>query len=227
MAGATMGSVSNPPLPRRASGRPRASSKEMLEEAAAELFVENTYERTTIEQIAQRAGVSRNTFFNYFASKSDLLWARLDDGVDLLAERLAEASTHPIDPYDAVERSIAQTLEGLARGPAPLVLTQYEVMGVDDDLRAGGLARALRHAEVIERFLASRLGPGSPSARAISLAVVGATAAAVGEWATAGPGREGPGAYAVVAVHPVLTGFRSADASAGDGIEPPEVVEGL
>ncbi|MCS5498733.1 TetR/AcrR family transcriptional regulator [Cnuibacter physcomitrellae] len=219
--------MSNRPSPRRPAGRPRASSKEMLEEAAAELFVENTYERTTIEQIAQRAGVSRNTFFNYFASKSDLLWARLDDGVDLLAERLAEASTHPIDPYEAVERAVAETLEGLARGPAPLVLTQYEVMGVDDDLRAGGLTRALRHAEVIERFLASRLGPEAPSARAVSLAVVGAAAAAVGEWATAGPDRTGPGSYAIAAVHPVLAGYRAADRPRPAGSAPHSSREGL
>ena len=53
----------------------------MLAEAAAELFLEQTYAGTTIEDIAQRAGVSRATFFNYFAAKSDLLWVEVDESL--------------------------------------------------------------------------------------------------------------------------------------------------
>ena len=45
-------------------GRPRASSKDVLEEAASELFLEKGYLATSIDDIAQRAGVSRATFFN-------------------------------------------------------------------------------------------------------------------------------------------------------------------
>ena len=67
--------------PRNGSGRPRASSRAMLAEAAAELFLEQTYAGTTIDQIAQRAGVSRNTFFNYFPAKSDVLWYEVDDAL--------------------------------------------------------------------------------------------------------------------------------------------------
>ncbi|MBC7441420.1 MAG: TetR family transcriptional regulator, partial [Ramlibacter sp.] len=63
------------------AGRPRGSSRAMLEEAAAELFLEQTYAGTTIEQITRRAGVSRNTFFNYFRAKSDLLWVDVDAGL--------------------------------------------------------------------------------------------------------------------------------------------------
>lgn len=67
--------------PRRA-GRPRAASREILEEAACELFLERGYDATSVADITSRAGVSRSTFFNYVESKSDLLWARFDDAVD-------------------------------------------------------------------------------------------------------------------------------------------------
>ncbi|HNP15950.1 MAG TPA: helix-turn-helix domain-containing protein, partial [Terrimesophilobacter sp.] len=64
------------------AGRPKASSRGTIEEAAAELFLEQSYSGTTIEEITQRAGVSRATFFNYFESKSDLLWIDADRAIE-------------------------------------------------------------------------------------------------------------------------------------------------
>ena len=60
------------------SGRPRSSSRGMIAEAAAELFLEQTYTGTTVDDIARRSGVSRATFFNYFGSNSDLLLLEVD-----------------------------------------------------------------------------------------------------------------------------------------------------
>jgi len=190
------------------AGRPRASSQQMLEEAASELFLEQGYAKTTIEQITQRAGVSRNTFFNYFGSKSELLWVELDASRAALEAALA-ALPAGIDPLEGVERALRQTASGFGAARAPLVLTQWEVMGVDDELRATGLARALAHADAIETHLASRLtGPDAAfRARAVALAVLGAAAAAVGRWAAAGPSRESLEAYLERVVHPVITGF--------------------
>ncbi|MDQ4138682.1 MAG: TetR/AcrR family transcriptional regulator, partial [Actinomycetota bacterium] len=75
------------------SGRPRVSSRRTIEEAAAELFLEQGYDRTTVDDIARRAGVGRATFFNYFPSKPDLLWVDVDEGLARLQEAL-----HGIEP---------------------------------------------------------------------------------------------------------------------------------
>jgi AcrR family transcriptional regulator len=48
------------------AGRPKASSRETIAEAACELFLEQGYEQTSIADISTRAGVSRSSFFNYF-----------------------------------------------------------------------------------------------------------------------------------------------------------------
>ena len=63
------------------AGRPKASSRETLAEAACELFLERGYDATSVADITQRAGVSRSSFFNYFSSKSDVLWSGLDDRI--------------------------------------------------------------------------------------------------------------------------------------------------
>jgi AcrR family transcriptional regulator len=64
----------------------------MLEEAAGELFLERGYAATSVADVTQRAGVSRSTFFNYFETKSDLLWAAFDDAVRTLRTHLTLSS---------------------------------------------------------------------------------------------------------------------------------------
>lgn len=51
--------------------RHRDQTSREIHEAAWELSRHNGYGATTVEAIAERAGVSRRTFFNYFACKED------------------------------------------------------------------------------------------------------------------------------------------------------------
>src|SRR5699024_10751968 len=77
----------------RSAGRPKAISRDMLEESACELFLEQGYEATSVVDITSRAGVSRATFFNYVDSKAGLLWASVDDVID---EIEGELGTQPV-----------------------------------------------------------------------------------------------------------------------------------
>jgi len=54
-----------------------------LQQAAMELFLEKGYERTTVEEIAQRAQLTQRTFFRYFADKREVLFS--DNGAFELA----------------------------------------------------------------------------------------------------------------------------------------------
>ncbi|MWJ87011.1 TetR/AcrR family transcriptional regulator, partial [Clavibacter michiganensis] len=127
--------------PARPAGRPRRSSRATLEEAAAELFLENTYAATTVEQIAQRAGVSRATFFNYFASKADLLWAGLDDTLRAFGDALSSVGPAGA-PVDGVVDALIAAACSRGVGWLPLALTQHEVMGLGSDVPGEGVARA-------------------------------------------------------------------------------------
>lgn len=44
-----------------------------IKEAALSLLAEQGYETTTIDQIAKLSGIAKGTFFNYFASKDELI----------------------------------------------------------------------------------------------------------------------------------------------------------
>jgi AcrR family transcriptional regulator len=60
--------------------RKRRETSERIIEKGLKLFVKNGYEATTLEAIAQAAGISRRTFFYYFKSKEDVLLAANDSG---------------------------------------------------------------------------------------------------------------------------------------------------
>jgi AcrR family transcriptional regulator len=51
----------------------RALTRDAIWSAALNLFAENGFEQTTVEEIATAAGVARRTFFRQFESKSDLM----------------------------------------------------------------------------------------------------------------------------------------------------------
>src|SRR4029077_9338536 len=62
-----------PPLPTALRRRKREVFSVAVESAAEELFLSPGFERTTVEQIAHAACVSRRTFFRYYESKEDVL----------------------------------------------------------------------------------------------------------------------------------------------------------
>ncbi|TAM70145.1 MAG: TetR family transcriptional regulator [Microbacteriaceae bacterium] len=189
------------------AGRRPASSRGILEEAASELFLENTYAGTTIEQITRRAGVSRNTFFNYFQAKSDVLWASVDEAIEALPDEFAGVPV-ATPALDAVRAALVGASRRFGPDRLPLAVTQYEVMGTQAELITSGLPRFLRIAGEVERFLIDRLGTdAAPRARVIAFAVVAALAAAADGWARAGTGRDPLCDYVAEAISPICRGF--------------------
>ena len=64
------------------TGRPRASSRETLAEAACELFLEQGYHRTTLNDVADRLNITKPALYNYFGGKDGLYAAVLERDAD-------------------------------------------------------------------------------------------------------------------------------------------------
>jgi AcrR family transcriptional regulator len=62
--------------------RKRQQTRQQLISAAMQLFEDRGYEQTTVAEIASAAGVSTKTFFNYFASKDEVLFPHLSRRID-------------------------------------------------------------------------------------------------------------------------------------------------
>jgi AcrR family transcriptional regulator len=80
------------------------NASERLAVAALELFAERGYENTTVIDIAQRAGLTKSTFFRHFQDKREVLFG--DGSMNgLLAEAIAAAPAGAA-PLDAVARAL-------------------------------------------------------------------------------------------------------------------------
>ena len=69
----------------------RQATRQKLYEAAVTLIAEKGFSATTVDEIAERAGVAKGTVYYNFASKSVLFEELLRHGVGLLAASLREA----------------------------------------------------------------------------------------------------------------------------------------
>ena len=184
------------------SGRPKSSSRRTIEEAAAELFLENGYAATTVDEIATRAGVSRGTVFNYVSAKSDLLWLDVDDALDALEAELDRGV------------ALAEALRTVAgsSGPerVPLAVAQADVMGTSDELGASGFPRLQRLAALVRRGETATAAADEPHlARTVRTAAVAAAVwAAWMEWTDAGVSRRRLADYLADALAQLAAGIR-------------------
>ena len=69
-------------------GRPRSIEPQEVAVVALQLFEQEGYEGVTMEQIAEKASVSRRTLFRLFPSKVDLLWGGAEEILDVVKERV-------------------------------------------------------------------------------------------------------------------------------------------
>lgn len=147
----------------RKAGRPRAASRQLLEEAACELFLEQGFATTSVAQITSRAGVSRSTFFNYFETKSDLLWATFDELVAELPSALRQAHEGGADQRAAVTSALHQVAHRLPADNVALAFSQDAAMGLGEELSIA--ARAPRGSRARRRRQLPAIGRAAHSAR--------------------------------------------------------------
>lgn len=118
--------------------------------AAAELFGTTGLEATTIEAVAERAGVSAGTVYNYFGSKNALLLAGVESDTDAMIEGGRGVLARPgPNPAKAVQRLLGVYLDEFA-GWEPGLLR--EIMAASFE-RTGGVDMTAELAHMDERLI--------------------------------------------------------------------------
>jgi AcrR family transcriptional regulator len=121
--------------------------------AAVDLFTEQGYDATTVAQIAERAGVTKSTFFRHFSDKRELLVAGQETLSRLLADGIAEAPASA-GPLQAVAAGLerASSVMGPANreiGPRlKAAIAASTELQERDALKSVGLAAAMTTALV-------------------------------------------------------------------------------
>jgi AcrR family transcriptional regulator len=147
-----------PPLPKSLRQRKREVVQDALSAAAEALFLSRGFERTTVEQIAHAAGVSRRTFFRYFESKEDVLVERSDRlGERLYAELAARPREEP--PLVAIRNALVPAVEAGIED-ADFIRWVIRVLREKSALRRAMMERRNRLEERIAALMAARLHSG-------------------------------------------------------------------
>jgi AcrR family transcriptional regulator len=148
-------------------GRPRVSSRALIEQAAIRLFLTEGYEDVTVERIAAEAEVGRATFFRYFTSKSDLVFGAFDLTLDVLRDLLAAAPARAVASTVIANSVVESTRQALTN---PAWLDRFVLLDTSPGLRAGAAGHWAAWAEIIAGYLTRRYQWDDDDVRAIGFA---------------------------------------------------------
>src|SRR5687768_6252576 len=81
-----------------------SDAKQRLLDATIELIWQHSYGAVTVDNICERAGVKKGSFYYFFPSKTDLVVAALDAHWQNLKPRLDEVFSPEVPPLDRIHR---------------------------------------------------------------------------------------------------------------------------
>lgn len=166
--------------------RKKRRTRAALIHAAAELFLRQGYEQTTVAEIAAAVEISPRTFFSYFPSKEDLLFADTDERITLILAEIAAGQPQE-RAVDVLLRAIERVIDSdalVAGMGGPMESARLALVSSNLAVQAGGLRRLLRLQDGIARELA-RAYPAHVDPITVA-AMVGAVVGAVFSAALAG-----------------------------------------
>jgi AcrR family transcriptional regulator len=157
------------------------NARERLERAALALFVEHGYDATTVTEIADRAGLTKSTFFRHFADKREVLFG----GQDMLTQLFSDA-VRTAPPSATTVDCLAAALESAAVAFTPdrhdLAPQRRAVIAANTELQERELLKRARFASAMADALRAR-GAGDVAARLAAEVGVLAFSAAYARWA--------------------------------------------
>ncbi|MGH2843305.1 MAG: TetR/AcrR family transcriptional regulator [Solirubrobacteraceae bacterium] len=158
----------------------KLQTREMIARAAAELFARDGFESVTVDDVARAVNVSRQTVFNYFPSKEQMLF---DRDAEVEAALLAATRDRPdgvslVDAFRGHTRAYWNRLDAVLR-KRPLPPGFWEIVEPSRALRDFLEATFARQAGSVARQLAAERNrpEDDPLCHAIARALCGVNAA--------------------------------------------------
>ena len=129
----------------------KPSARERLAEAAFALFDERGYEQTTVDDITERAGLGRTTFFRHYRSKEDVIFPDHDRLLEQIADRLRTSShgTALVAVSDAVRLVLLHYID-----EGDLARRRYTLTSTVPALRDREIATVARYQRMVREFIA-------------------------------------------------------------------------
>ncbi|MFC0438851.1 TetR/AcrR family transcriptional regulator [Kutzneria buriramensis] len=152
-------------------GRWEPGARERLVMAAVDLFTEQGYDATTVAQIAERAGVTKSTFFRHFPDKRELLVAGQETLSRLLSEGIAEAPAGA-SPLEAVAAGLERASTAMGPMSRELAPRLKAAVAASTELQERDALKSVSLAAAMTAALVARGVPDPTAALASELGVL-------------------------------------------------------
>jgi AcrR family transcriptional regulator len=126
-----------------------------LQAAALDLFAAQGFERTTVLEITQRAGLTERTFFNHFADKREVLFGPISElQRDIVVEAIATADT--LAPLDTVLGGLQAAADKLFEVRRDAVIRRRQLLDANPELQERELQKQALFVDAIADALRIR-----------------------------------------------------------------------
>jgi len=168
-------------------GRWAPGAQGRLEEAAMELFEERGFENTTVADIAERAGLTKRTFFRYFPDKREVLFSGTEPLKGKFVEAIvaASADTAPLDAIALGLDAMADLFTTIGDRPRK----RQAIIGANPELQERELVKMIAFAAAGAEALRDR-GVAEPAASLAAEAGIAVLRIAFEQWVTGPKGQD-------------------------------------
>ncbi len=151
-----------------------------LERAAMELYEDQGFDRTTVEEIASRAGLTERTFFRHFADKREVLFGGAGALQEFLVTQVLEAPVS-LAPLEVITVALMETGTAIFDERREFARTRQAIVAASAELRERELIKLATLASALADGLRQR-GVPDPGASLAAEAGVAAFRVAFEAW---------------------------------------------
>ncbi len=174
------------PDERPRSGRmPRNARRAQLLESALDVFVAQGYHAAGMDDIAERAGVSKPVLYQHFPGKLDLYLALLDKACDQVLEAVREALSSTTDNKERVEATTEAFYAYVADPGGAFRLVFESDLTSEPAVRERVDRATLACADAIAEVIADDTGFPPEASRLLAVALVGMSQVSARFWLSA------------------------------------------
>jgi AcrR family transcriptional regulator len=165
---------------------PRPARRRQLLGAAQEVFVAHGYHAAAMDEIAERAGVSKPVLYQHFPGKLELYLALLDESVDELVGIVREALSSTTDNKQRVPATFQAFFDFVSSSGEAFRLVFESDLSNEPAVRDRLDSTMRACADMISEFIREDAGLSSDEAHLLGMALVGMAQVSSRYWLSTG-----------------------------------------
>jgi AcrR family transcriptional regulator len=127
--------------------------RKQIIEGAIKIFIAKGFHRATVREIAQEAGLTMGSLYNYIRSKEDIVYMVYDYVTKILRDEMFKAVEAIKDPEERLKKALLQNLNAVYQYQDIVMFLYKESSSLDKESLHTVLARETEYIEMFEDLM--------------------------------------------------------------------------